>query len=73
MLVDQALTCLAPFVLKDFQLPGDDPAGGITLQVTTSLTNPSPFGVQIGDLELALSYKGMYLGPASATALNVTA
>lgn len=43
------------------------------MQVTTSLTNPSPFGVQIGDLELALSYKGMYLGPASATALNVTA
>ncbi|EPQ29604.1 uncharacterized protein PFL1_02823 [Pseudozyma flocculosa PF-1] len=59
--------------ILDFQLPGDDPQGGVTLQVTTSLTNPSPFGVEIGTLAVDLYYKGMYLGPASTSNLNVTA
>ncbi|PWZ00897.1 hypothetical protein BCV70DRAFT_84414 [Testicularia cyperi] len=59
--------------ILDFQLPGDDPQGGVTLQVTTSLINPSPFGVQLGTLDLGLYYKGMYLGPASTNNLNVTA
>ncbi|KAK0546638.1 hypothetical protein OC846_005187, partial [Tilletia horrida] len=59
--------------ILDFQLPGDDPAGGITLAVKTSLTNPSPFGVEIGFLDLDLYYKGVYLGPASAQNLNLTA
>ncbi|CAD6924941.1 unnamed protein product [Tilletia controversa] len=58
--------------ILDFQLPGDDPAGGITLAVKTSITNPSPFGVEIGNLNLDLYYKGMYLGPASAANVNLT-
>ena len=59
--------------ILDFQLPGDDPQGGISLIATTTLRNPSPFGVQIGTLNVDLFYKGMYLGPASTTNLNVTA
>ncbi|CDR88214.1 uncharacterized protein SPSC_03875 [Sporisorium scitamineum] len=59
--------------ILDFQLPGDDPAGGITLSVTTSLVNPSPFGVQLGTLNLGLYYQGLYLGPATTTNLNVSA
>ncbi|KAE8246427.1 hypothetical protein A4X13_0g5797 [Tilletia indica] len=58
--------------ILDFQLPGDDPAGGITLAVKTALTNPSAFGVEVGNLNLDLYYKGMYLGPASATNVNLT-
>ena len=59
--------------ILDFQLPGDDPLGGITAQVLTSLTNPSPFGLQLGTLNLDLYYKGLYLGPAAADgAINVT-
>ncbi len=58
--------------ILDFQLPGNDPAGGVSLSVTTSLVNPSPFGVQLGTLDLGLYYQGMYLGPASTTNLNVT-
>ncbi|KAJ9479823.1 hypothetical protein PHBOTO_003303 [Pseudozyma hubeiensis] len=59
--------------ILDFQLPGDDPAGGVSLSVTTSLVNPSPFGVQLGTLNLGLYYQGMYLGPAMTTNLNVSA
>ncbi|KAK0557527.1 hypothetical protein OC844_005558 [Tilletia horrida] len=58
--------------ILDFQLPGDDPEGGITLGVKTALTNPSPFGVEIGSLNLDLFYEDMYLGPGSATNLNIT-
>lgn len=48
--------------IADFQLPGNDPAGGITQDVVTYLTNPSAFGVEIGTLSADLFYKGLYLG-----------
>ena len=54
----------------DFQLPGDDPRGGITTQVLTQLRNPSPFGIQLGTLNLGLYYKNMFLGEVQAN--NVT-
>ncbi|GAA95808.1 hypothetical protein E5Q_02465, partial [Mixia osmundae IAM 14324] len=50
--------------IADFQLPGDDPAGGITLDVVTTLTNPSAFGVEVGTLVVDLYYQDLYLGPA---------
>lgn len=56
----------------NLQLPGDDPAGGITVQTITQLVNPSPFGVQVGNLALDLFYKGMYLGPVRSENLNLT-
>lgn len=59
--------------LVDVQLPGDDPAGGITVAATASLTNPSPFGIQVGTLALALYYKDLYLGPVQAEGVNLTA
>lgn len=48
--------------ISDFQLPGDDPAGGITLAVVTQFTNPSAFGVEIGSLVVDLFYGDLYLG-----------
>lgn len=48
--------------ISDFQLPGDDPAGGISLAVTTKLTNPSAFGVEMGILMVDLYYEDLYLG-----------
>ncbi|PWN18638.1 hypothetical protein BCV69DRAFT_252553, partial [Microstroma glucosiphilum] len=56
----------------NFQLPGDDPAGGITTQVLTQLNNPSPFGIQLGDLQLALYYQNMFLGNVFASDVNIT-
>ena len=55
----------------DFQLPGADPQGGVTTVVTTYLRNPSPFGFQIGTLNLALYAEGVYLGPVSTENLNI--
>ncbi|KAI5474806.1 pre-rrna processing protein [Pseudohyphozyma bogoriensis] len=60
--------------ISDFQLPGDDPAGGISLSVVTQLTNPSAFGVEIGTLVVGLYYQDLYLGPAqTASPTNLTA
>lgn len=56
----------------DFQLPGDDPRGGITTQVLTQLGNPSPFGIQLGTLNLGLYYKDMFLGQVQANDVNIT-
>lgn len=48
--------------IANFQLPGDDPAGGITLAVTAKFTNPSPFGIDLGILSVGLFYDGIFLG-----------
>jgi len=58
--------------ILDFKLPGADPAGGISYEAVTSLTNPSPFGIQLGTLATELSYKGVILGPGYTDHLNVT-
>ncbi|TBU46075.1 hypothetical protein BD309DRAFT_663805 [Dichomitus squalens] len=48
--------------LVDFQLPADDPKGGIEFVATTGLSNPSAFDVDLGTVSFDLSYKGVYLG-----------
>jgi hypothetical protein len=58
--------------ILDLQLPGDDPQGGITAIATSSLVNPSPFGVQVGTLNLGLYYKDLFIGPVSVDNLNLT-
>ena len=57
--------------ITDFQLPGNDPAGGISLAVTTQLTNPSAFGVEIGTLAVDLYYQDLYLGCVFDLSLRV--
>ena len=58
--------------IVDFQLPNADKDGGIAFYATTMLRNPSPFGMQLGRLELDLYYKGLLLGPAYAPNVNLT-
>lgn len=56
--------------ITSFNLPYDDPAGGIHMSLGTVLNNPSPIGVQLGTISLDVGYDGLYLGPVSAQ--NVT-
>ena len=58
--------------ILDFQLPNADPTGGISFFALTALTNPSPFGLQLGRLELDLYYKGLKLGSAFSPNINLT-
>ncbi|GAA5914535.1 uncharacterized protein JCM6883_003197 [Sporobolomyces salmoneus] len=69
-----AMANMTDISITDFQLPGDDPAGGISLSVQTKLTNPSAFGVEIGVLSVSLYYGDLLLGPAQTTgSVNLTA
>ena len=55
----------------DFQLPGADPAGGVSAVVTLQVRNPSPFGVEVGQLHLDLFSEGLFLGPVVLDALRI--
>ncbi|KAI0686332.1 hypothetical protein BC835DRAFT_1523137 [Cytidiella melzeri] len=48
--------------LLDFQLPSDNPNGGINFVATTGLNNTSPFAVDLGTVVFDLSYNDTYLG-----------
>ncbi|KAI7859248.1 hypothetical protein BDC45DRAFT_553635 [Circinella umbellata] len=52
--------------IQSFQLPGDDPNGGIKVELGTILTSPSPVGVQLGTIKMAIGYEGVDLGEVSA-------
>ncbi|KAF9047294.1 hypothetical protein BJ165DRAFT_1464966 [Panaeolus papilionaceus] len=54
-------------VLKDFQLPSDNPAGGINFVAVTELNNPSPFSLDLGTVVFELSYKNVSLGIGTGT------
>lgn len=48
--------------IEDFQIPGNDPAGGVTVATVARATNPSPLGIETGLLGVNLFYKGLFLG-----------
>lgn len=52
--------------INSFQLPGDSPTGGIIIELGTILTSPSPIGVQLGHIEMDMSYDGIDLGVVQA-------
>ncbi|KAI8579351.1 hypothetical protein K450DRAFT_288548 [Umbelopsis ramanniana AG] len=56
--------------ITSFNLPYNDPAGGIHMTLGTVLVNPSPIGVQLGTIHMSVGYQGVYLGDVTAT--NVT-
>jgi hypothetical protein len=56
--------------IKSFQLPSDNPNGGIDIELGTVLVSPSPVGVQMGTIEMDMAYQGLGLGRVRAE--NVT-
>lgn len=53
--------------INSFDLPADDPAGGITLTLDTTIVNPSQVGIQLNSLEFGSYYStGTYLGPVAS-------
>ncbi|KAJ3283311.1 hypothetical protein HK104_010446 [Borealophlyctis nickersoniae] len=52
--------------ITSFNLPSDDPAGGIRVETTTSLNNPSPLAVDLSDVFFNASYAGSSVGVLSS-------
>lgn len=44
--------------IKSFDMPQDDPELGIEIQLTSEIVNPSPIGVDMGDLEFDIFIPG---------------
>ncbi|KAI8343892.1 hypothetical protein BC941DRAFT_342149 [Chlamydoabsidia padenii] len=52
--------------IKSFQLPSDNPNGGIDIELGTVLVSPSPVGVEMGTIEMDMAYEGVGLGRVRA-------
>jgi hypothetical protein len=48
--------------LKAFELPSDNPAGGINFRAVTELNNTSPFSLNLGTVVFDLFFQGLVLG-----------
>lgn len=57
--------------INSFQLPGDAVNGGILIELGTVLTSPSPIGVQLGYIEMDISYDGVDLGMVHANNVSL--
>ncbi|KAI9474137.1 MAG: hypothetical protein EXX96DRAFT_328681 [Benjaminiella poitrasii] len=57
--------------ITSFQLPGDDPNGGILVELGTVLESPSPIGVQLGTIAMAIGYDGVPLGTVTGNNVNL--
>ncbi|RCI04658.1 hypothetical protein CU098_010147 [Rhizopus stolonifer] len=57
--------------INSFQLPGDDPNGGILVELGTILESPSPIGVQLGTIKMAIGYDGVPLGYVQGSNVNL--
>lgn len=53
-------------VINSFDLPSNDPAGGIHLTLNTTVTNPAQVGISLDGITFQNFYKSTHLGPASS-------
>ncbi|KAF8170183.1 hypothetical protein K438DRAFT_213226 [Mycena galopus ATCC 62051] len=53
--------------IQDFQLPSDNPAGGIDFVAVTQLNNPSAFSLSLGTVVFSLSFQNLDLGLGTST------
>lgn len=52
--------------ILSFDLPSNDPAGGITMTANTTIANPSQVGFTLNSASFAAYYKDVYLGPLAS-------
>ncbi|ORX55704.1 hypothetical protein DM01DRAFT_1321012, partial [Hesseltinella vesiculosa] len=57
-------------IINSFNLPANDPAGGITLTTATSITNPSQVGFNLNSVQFLAYYQQTQLGPLGASPGN---
>ncbi|EPQ57376.1 hypothetical protein GLOTRDRAFT_120580 [Gloeophyllum trabeum ATCC 11539] len=59
-------------ILKDLELPSDNPKGGINFATDTVLSNPSPFELTLGTIVFDLYYQDVYLGEGTGYNVEMT-
>ncbi|KXS20958.1 hypothetical protein M427DRAFT_41124 [Gonapodya prolifera JEL478] len=78
LLLDKTVTLkgfngLNNVTILSFDLPSSDPTAGIILNIRADLFNPSPIGVDMGDISFNVSLNGSTIGTSSAKGVTVKA
>lgn len=60
-------------IINSFDLPYNDPAGGVHLTLATSVTNPSSVGVSLSQIGFQNFFDNVNIGPVASTAPFVLA
>lgn len=58
-------------VINSFDLPSNDPAGGIHLTLDTSVTNPSQVGIELSSLGFNSFFGDIMIAPVSSGSVNL--
>ncbi|KAI8149167.1 hypothetical protein BJV82DRAFT_209323 [Fennellomyces sp. T-0311] len=67
----QGMNSFPEVKITSFQLPANAPEGGISVELGTVLTSPSPIGFQLGTIALDVGYDGVRLGLVKAEGVNL--
>ncbi|KAF9484474.1 hypothetical protein BDN70DRAFT_872495 [Pholiota conissans] len=69
----KAFNGLPGVTISNFQLPSDDPAGGIHIETDASIPSPAQLGIDLGIVTFQTSFQGTVIGPLSASGLSLKA
>ncbi|KAM5540830.1 hypothetical protein V8D89_005474 [Ganoderma adspersum] len=67
----KAFNNLPGVTIENFQLPSDDPAGGIRIETDSLIPSTADIGIDLGTVTFEASFKGTTLGPLSSTDLQL--
>ncbi|KAF8840051.1 hypothetical protein BDN67DRAFT_1054007 [Paxillus ammoniavirescens] len=65
----KAFNGLPGVTISNFQLPSDDPAGGITISTDSLIPSPAQLGIDMGTATFQAYFENTLIGPLSATDL----
>ncbi|KAF4598358.1 hypothetical protein EYR38_006760 [Pleurotus pulmonarius] len=69
----KAFNGLNGVTISNFQLPRDDPAGGISIQTDSLIPSAAQLGIQLGSVGFESFFEGTHVGPLSGSGLFLAA
>ncbi|KIM45161.1 hypothetical protein M413DRAFT_332807 [Hebeloma cylindrosporum] len=67
----KAFNGLPGVTISNFQLPSDDPAGGIHIETDANIPSPAQLGIELGTVTFQTFFQGTLVGPLSASNLSL--
>ncbi|KAK1218918.1 hypothetical protein PQX77_018360 [Marasmius sp. AFHP31] len=65
----KAFNNLPGVTISNFELPSDDPNGGIHIETDSTIPSPAQLGIDLGTVTFNSFYEGVLIGPLSAQSL----
>ncbi|EIW82896.1 hypothetical protein CONPUDRAFT_101346 [Coniophora puteana RWD-64-598 SS2] len=67
----KAFNNLPGVTISNFELPGDDPSGGITISTDSMIPSPAQLGIDMGTVTFDAYFQNTLVGPLQATNLDL--